>query len=258
MTLHRIDFTPELLEHLRVHGVSGITPGLHKVDDASLIETPVNLSHAYVWDTPVEISAFTYLGYEAQVSFARIGRYCSIAKLVQIGLDNHPTDWLTSSALAFMRYDPFEDPFRYDDHAWERTLPITDKGEAETRTTIIGNDVWIGCGVVVRDGVTIGDGAVIGANAMVTRDVPPYAVVAGAPARVIRMRFPDALIERMQAVRWWRYNILDLAIDPRDPERALDAIEAAVAAGLQPYAPIPLNLAGEARRFHKAQRKQAA
>jgi len=94
--------------------------------------------------------------------------------------------------------------------------------------------------------------------AVVTRDVPPYAVVAGTPARLIRMRFLDAVIERMLAVQWWQYNLLDFAIDLSDPMRALDAIEAAAADGLQPYAPEPLNLATEARRFRKAQRMQQA
>jgi len=108
---------------------------------------------------------------------------------------------------------------------------------------------------MVKQGVTIGDGAVIGAMAVVTRDVPAYAVVAGSPARVIRMRFPELVIERMLALGWWQYNLLELAIDHTDPMRALDSIEALVAAGLKSYAPEPLNLAAEARRFRKAQRR---
>ncbi len=255
MTLQWIDFSEEIIAHLRLLGIHGIAPGIWQVDHESQIEAPANLSHAWVWDSPVEIGAFTYLGHDSQISFARIGRYCSIAKQVQIGLDNHPVDWLTSSALAFENYDPFEEPFRNADLAWERTLPVADKGAAATRTTSIGNDVWIGAGAFLRDGVTIGDGAVIGANAVVTRDVPPYAIVGGSPARIIRMRFPDAVIERMLAVQWWRYNILELDIDLTDPMRALDAIEARIAAGLQPYAPAKLNLLAEVRQFRKLQRR---
>ncbi len=254
MTLHRIDFTPDFIAHLRLLGVRGIVPGTWAVDSDTLVEAPVNLACAYLWDTPVAIGAFTYLGHESQLAQTRVGRYCSIAKLVQIGLDRHPTEWLTTSALAFMRYDAFEAPFRDDDLDWERMLPVADKGESATRTTTIGNDVWIGSGAVVRDGATIGDGAVIGANAVVTRDVPPYAIVAGAPARVIRMRFPDPVVERLLAVQWWRYNILELDIDLTDPMRALDKVEEHVATGLEPYAPEPLNLVAEARRFRKAQK----
>ena len=255
MTLRHIDFSPEFVAHLRLLGVHGITPGGRKVDSESQVETPVNLSHAYVWDSPVSIGAFTYLGYDTQLSQVEVGRYCSIAKLVQIGLDRHPTHWLTSSALAFENYEPFEDSLRDENPAWQRVLPVTNRGEASRRTTVIGNDVWVGSGAFLRDGVTIGDGAVIGANAVVTRDVPPYAIVGGSPARVIRMRFPDAVIERMLAVQWWRYNILDLDLDLTDPMRALDTIEAHVAAGLQPYAPLRINLIAEAQRFRKAQRQ---
>ena len=255
MTLHRIDFTPDLVTHLCLLGVRGIRPGTAMADGETVVEAPVNLAGAYIWDTPVEIGAFTYLGHESQLSFTRIGRYCSVAKLVQVGLDRHPTDWLTSSALAFMRYDAFEAPFRDEDLAWERKLPVFAGESSDTRTTVIGNDVWIGSGACIRDGVTIGDGAVIGAMAVVTRDVPAYAVVAGSPARILRMRFPDGVIERMLAVRWWRYNLLELEIDLTDPMAALDRIEERAAAGdLQPYAPEPLNLVAEARRFRKAQR----
>jgi virginiamycin A acetyltransferase len=258
VTLHRIDFTPELIAHLGLLGVRGIQPGLHLVHSDSRLEVPTYLAHAFVWGTPVEIGAFTYLGSDSQISQARIGRYCSIAKLVQIGLDRHPTQWLTTAALAFVEFGEFESLFRNDDPAWQRALPVADRDESSLRTTVIGNDVWIGSGAFLRDGVTIADGAIIGANAVVTRDVPPYAIVGGSPARLIRMRFPDPVIERMLAVQWWRYNLLDLDVDLTDPMRALDAIEARIAAGLQPYAPEPLDLAGEARRFRRASRRANA
>ncbi|MDG2535104.1 CatB-related O-acetyltransferase [Sphingomonas sp. HITSZ_GF] len=255
MALHRIEFTPELVAHLSLLGIRGIAPGTWRIDSESEIETPTNLSHAYVWDSPVSIGAFTYLGYDSQFSQAQIGRYCSVAKLVQIGLDRHPTDWLTSSALAFEAYRAFEDPLRDEDATWRRVLPVADRGESDRRTTMIGNDVWIGSGAFLRDGVTIGDGAIIGANAVVTRDVPAYAIVGGSPARIIRMRFPDAVIERMLAVQWWRYNILNLDLDLTDPIRALDTLETHIAAGLQPYAPPRLNLLDTVRRFRKEQRR---
>lgn len=78
-------------------------------------------------------------------------------------------------------------------------------GLDELRPTRIGHDVWIGAGAVIRNGLTIGDGAIIGAQAVVTADVPPYAVVAGVPARTIRLRFPAEFIDRLTAVAWWDF-----------------------------------------------------
>lgn len=252
MTLHNIAFSPELVAHLSLMGVRGVPGGVFPVHAETAVEAPVDLRGAYVWNTPMQVGAFTYLGDDAHFEHTRIGRYCSIGKRAQIGLSTHPTDWLTTSVIGFKSFPAFEDYFRDGDPAWQRALPV---GDNPVLTTHIGNDVWIGANAMVKQGVTIGEGAVIGAMAVVTRDVPPYGVVAGTPARVIRMRFPDALIERMLSLRWWQYNLLDLAIDHGDPMRALDAIEEAVAAGLQPYAPEPLNLAAEARRFRKAQRR---
>ncbi|HWU95173.1 MAG TPA: CatB-related O-acetyltransferase, partial [Sphingomonas sp.] len=223
MTLHNIAFSPEFVAHLGLMGVRGVPIGMFPTHAGTAFEAPVDLRGAYVWNTPMQVGAFTYLGEEAHLEHSQVGRYCSIGKRAQIGLSTHPTGWLTTSALGFMPFPAFEDHFRDEDPAWQRALPV---GDNPACTTQIGNDVWIGANAMVKQGVTIGDGAVIGAMAVVTRDVPAYAVVAGTPARVIRMRFPDAVIERMLALRWWQYNLLDLALDHTDPTRALDAIEA--------------------------------
>lgn len=97
MALRRIEFTPEFITHLGLHGIA---PGIRAVDDASAFEPPADLRRAYVWDAPVEIGAFTYLGPDVFCTAARLGRYCSVAKLVQIGLSTHPADRLTSSPLS--------------------------------------------------------------------------------------------------------------------------------------------------------------
>ncbi len=118
----------------------------------------------------------------------RIGKYCSMAKGVRIFLGGgHRIDWVTT--FPFMAF--FEEAKGYGGH------PIS-KGDV-----VIGNDVWIGADAMILSGVTVGDGAVIGAGSVVTKSVPPYAAVAGNPARVIKMRFSPEQIERLLQIRWW-------------------------------------------------------
>ena len=86
--------------------------------------------------------------------------------------------------------------------------------EEKSKTTI-GNDVWIGNGAIVINGVKVGDGAIIGAGAVVTKDVPPYCIVVGSPARVIKKRFDDAVIERLLKVQWWNWPLEKIAENER-------------------------------------------
>lgn len=119
----------------------------------------------------------------------RIGRYCSIADAVELMPGGNRNHRLVSTY-----------PFRILmdlPGAYEDGQPWT-KGDI-----VIGNDVWIGRGAAVLSGVTIGDGAVVAAYSVVTRDVRPYAIVAGVPAREVRRRFPDEDVERLLATRWW-------------------------------------------------------
>ena len=120
-----------------------------------------------------------------------IGKYCSISENVTILLGGeHRLDWVT----AF----PFTALFKEAQKFKERQGT---KGDV-----VIGNDVWIGRNVLILSGVTIGDGSVIGAGAVVTKDVPPYAIVAGNPAKIVRMRFADEIIERLLEIEWWNWS----------------------------------------------------
>jgi acetyltransferase-like isoleucine patch superfamily enzyme len=124
-------------------------------------------------------------------STLRIGVYCSIAHDVEIFLGgDHRTDWVTTY------------PFNV---LWPSANHI--KGHPRSKgDVVIGNDVWIGAGATVMSGVTIGHGAVVAARAMVTKDVPPYAMVAGNPARIIKMRYDDDTIRRLLGVKWWDWE----------------------------------------------------
>jgi hypothetical protein len=112
--------------------------------------------------------------------------------------------------------------------------------------TTIGNDVWIGHGAFIKPGLSIGDGAVVGAHAVVTKDVPPYAIVAGSPAIVKKQRFEDRVINRMLAVKWWKYAFWDLrGASTTEPEKFLDYIEGKIESRtLQEYKPTWLTLEG--------------
>lgn len=120
-----------------------------------------------------------------------IGKFCSIAEGVKIFLGgNHRVDWITTY------------PFPALLHYWPEASGIT--GHPSTRgDVIIGNDVWIGTDAIILSGVKIGDGAVIGAGAVVTQDVNPYSIVIGNPAREIRRRFSDAMVDKLLEIRWW-------------------------------------------------------
>jgi acetyltransferase-like isoleucine patch superfamily enzyme len=121
-----------------------------------------------------------------------IGKFTSIAGGVIVALGNHRTD--TVSTYPFGSIDGF----------WPSRPDVPD--HATRGDVIIGNDVWIGANAFIGSGVTIGDGAVIGAMSVVTRDVPPYAIVGGNPARLIRYRFTPVQIAALLAIRWWNWT----------------------------------------------------
>lgn len=135
----------------------------------------------------------SYLGHDCQVADAEIGKFCAIAAHVRIGPPNHPMD---RPSLHRFTYVP-----EYYDAAKSRDAGFfAARRAARTR---IGNDVWIGHGVTVLAGVTVGDGAVLAAGAVVAKDVAPYSIVGGVPARVIRERFPREIAARLQRIAWW-------------------------------------------------------
>jgi phosphonate metabolism protein (transferase hexapeptide repeat family) len=143
-----------------------------------------------------EMRDYSYVVNDSDIIYSRIGKFCSIAAQVRINPGNHPT-WRASQAhfsYRASRYWP-DEPDDADFFAWRRAHPVT-----------IGDDVWIGHGAIVLPGRTIGTGAVVAAGAVVTRDVAPYAIVAGVPARPIKTRFPQEIAERLMALAWWDWS----------------------------------------------------
>jgi phosphonate metabolism protein (transferase hexapeptide repeat family) len=143
-----------------------------------------------------EMGDYSYVVSDSDIIYATIGKFCSIASHVRINPGNHPM-WRTSQAHFSYRASRYW-PDATDEQeffAWRRAHPVT-----------IGHDVWIGHGAIVLPGRSVGTGAVIAAGAVVTRDVAPYTIAAGVPARPLRQRFPDDIAKRLMALAWWDWD----------------------------------------------------
>ncbi len=206
-----------------------------RIDAASRFEGPTSVGSTVLPGALLDVGAFCNLS-GGTLNHLKAGRYCSIASGVVIGSHEHPTDWLTTSRTAY--YPQV--------HGWDRLMAPERAAEIGARSrsfpgscpvTTLHPDVWIGQGAFLKSGITIGTGAIIGARATVVKDVPPYAIVVGTPGRVLRLRFPEPVVERLLSSRWWRYSIYDLFDAPMDDiEAALDVIEEKISSGeVQPH-----------------------
>lgn len=162
------------------------------------------------------IGDFTYCSYDSKIVKANIGKFCSIASRVTIGAAEHPLDWISTSPV----FEDVKNSGTNVKFATEKIPPV--------KTTNIGHDVWIGERAMIKQGVTIGNGAVIGAMAMVTKDVPAYAVVAGIPARIIRFRFEPDIISALEESKWWDYcddKLKVMGKNIKEPKKFLKSIK---------------------------------
>ena len=137
------------------------------------------------------IGDYSYVSYSCTINNCTIGKFCSIAKGVKIGLGIHPINFISTSPIFYSNKNPLfkslvkQDTFEQNKHVY------------------IGNDVWIGTNVVILDGVSIGNGAIVGANSIVTKDVEPYSIVGGVPAKPIKKRFNESDISKLVKINWW-------------------------------------------------------
>lgn len=152
-----------------------------------------------------------------------IGPFCAIAQGAQIIMPD------ANHAMA----GPSTFPFPVFAGAWRDALPLDQLPTPTKGNTVIGPDVWLGTGCVILPGVTLGAGAIVAAGAVVTRDVPPYAVVAGNPARVVRQRFSAPEVERMLALAWWDWPVEAITA-------AIPALVTGSVAELEALAPTPM------------------
>ncbi|MEL7280479.1 MAG: chloramphenicol acetyltransferase [Pseudomonadota bacterium] len=136
---------------------------------------------------------YSYCDRYADIANAEIGKFVNIASLARIGATDHPLHTASCHHFLYRSDDYWEDADR--DHAFF--------AHRKSRTARIGHDTWIGAGAMIKPEVTLGHGAVVGAGALVTKDVDPYTIVAGTPAKPLRLRQPREISDRLMALAWW-------------------------------------------------------
>jgi virginiamycin A acetyltransferase len=229
-----IAVTRELLDVLRAHRIAHRWGGgerwrtgemLHMADACEL-EPYCHVLKGHV--LPARMGAFSY-SHSMLLPNLRMGRYCSIGGDVEFVQSEHPVDWASTSPFSYSLrgLQGFVDYLQLD---MKVTAFPLHPDEFLTDPVELGNDVWVGQGAMFSGGVKVGDGAVVAARALVTRDVPPYAIVGGSPAKVIRMRFPDEIVRRLLDLQWWRFgpDVLQ-PLDVRDAEGFAQRLEARLA-----------------------------
>jgi acetyltransferase-like isoleucine patch superfamily enzyme len=189
------------------------------------------------WNHPESLHTMGFASYHmGGSSDIVVGNYCSIAGGLQVMGERHPIEYSTSSSIHYDGDKPHFAAIIADFGVnWRKTEPPV---PVYGPLPIIGHDVWIGSGVTLARGIQIGTGAVIGAGSIVTKDVAPYMIVAGVPARPKRTRFDERTVKQLLASRWWEYSNVIGATDMREPERFLQTFQEALEIGR--LLPIPL------------------
>ena len=144
----------------------------------------------------VEMGDYSYVVNDSDIAFSKIGKFCSIAAMTRINPGDHPMHRATQSHFTYRAGDYFDNtPHDHGFFEWRRQRAVT-----------IGHDVWVGHGAIILSRRNIGIGAVVAAGAVVTKDVEPYTIVAGVPARQVKRRFSPQIAEKLMTLGWWDWS----------------------------------------------------
>lgn len=168
-----------------------------EVDSLTFLEGKNVIGESSIKETTVGFC--TIVGSGCELNNCKIGKFCSISSAVRVVAFTHPLNFVSTYPGFYKSNEP---RFPFGNVNFSERLKTSDGFSC-----VIGNDVWIGRNVLIKGGVVIGDGAVIGMGSVVTKDVPPYSVVGGVPAKVIKKRFVEEKIKQLELIRWWDWPI---------------------------------------------------
>ncbi|MDO6965497.1 CatB-related O-acetyltransferase [Rhizobium alvei] len=222
-------------DRIKVEKNIWVDPSSLRLTSASFIECPsAPVAGVFSGLPGIQFGAYSYSWSPITVHVSRVGRYCSIGGRVVFGDHEHPTNWLTTSNI------PWDLEFITGAHAKRKNPALKPHAYKSNLGPIeIGHDVWIGSRSYIKRGVRIGNGAIVGSGAVVTKDVPAFAIVAGNPARIKRYRFENDVIELIENCAWWQYDYAEIGNeDFSDPVQACKSISRRVESGeIKPFCP---------------------
>lgn len=205
------------LNHLKKRG------GVYKEGDSifiypnAVIEASATLPKGCLY----KMGAFSYHSGTCNANLS-VGRYTSIAVRFKPFGSAHPVSWLTTNPISYANH---HQSLNKDAGLSNPPKAKYFKEKFGDVTTFVGNDVWIGEDVLFKPGIRIGDGAVVASRSILTKDVPPYAIVGGSPAKVIKMRFEADIVERLKKLQWWNIDLNGADFDWSDVRGAIEYLE---------------------------------